>query len=80
MLLKSLDQDRATPPPRFLEILKGLAPDVAQSFTELLESPELVERAGEGIDSRITSSSQRALSSFSGSKLSRRVKNGPDWR
>ena len=53
MLLKILDQDRATLHPRLLEMLKGLAPDVAQSFTELLESPELAERAGEGIDSRI---------------------------
>jgi len=53
MLLKILDQDRATPPPRLLETLKGLAPDAAQSFADFLESPELTERAGDSIANKI---------------------------
>jgi hypothetical protein len=53
MLLKILEQDRATPLSRFVETLKGLAPDVAQSFADFLESPELTKRAGDGIANKI---------------------------
>ena len=53
MLARILDHNRSASLPRCLEVLKGLAPDVAQSFTDLLASPELAKRAGDGIDSRI---------------------------
>jgi hypothetical protein len=53
MLLKILDQDRATLHPRLLEMLKGLAPDAAQSLADFLESPELTKRAGDSIANKI---------------------------
>ena len=53
LLVKILDDNRSASLPRCLEVLKGLAPDVAQSFADLLASPELAKRDDDGIDSKI---------------------------
>jgi len=38
---------------RMLDVLAGLSEDAAQHFADLLESPDLIKRAGDGPDNRV---------------------------